>query len=678
MFSGRMLSVIQYLQIHHKSSYKEAARDLQLTERNIRYDIDRINDALELAGEPCIEKQSKGVLIYPDNLVLDEMMDSSDFIYTGEERISLLLLTLLLRNEDLKINRLSRELRVSRSTIKNDMSALEKRLAKDGLSIGYTDHFFLEGPKSKRVTLLNQEFRKYISFLVNPSTNFNSFEFTCVHIIHSAFEQISIAQVIMAVNRFLESIHCPLTDESYTWYLSNIMVVIWFVLHDKEYPLEIDSVTEFDLDKFQDFRQEIAHIIHREIPDKSLIIIDRLLDFTNKYSRYANDVDLVEAESVTFSLIAAMSKQMHIAFDSDSLLVNGLLNHIIPMIQRIRNHITIGDNVMSVLGDDEKEFYRRFKEVSSEVELIQDIDNEDELGYLAIYFLASLKRITTVPYKRVLLVCGHGYGTTTMLKETLLSEYQLHIIDTIPLYKIQTYPNWSSVDCVISTTALHNDLPKPYILVNPILRQSDYEAIERLGISRKRILSNIYSIERNLHFLDEENRKKVMDVIKKELGYQTVAPRFNAKHFSSFLKYDCIAQIHEPLDWRTAVRRSGELLLKRNFIDQRYIDNVIATMETLGFYAVADDSFALLHGKSQEGVNKTSISMLVLDEPVVFGDKEVRIIFCLASKDAKEHIPAVVTLMRMVKTTPFIKEVLSYTEKEDIYQCILTYEFETA
>lgn len=55
-------------------------------------------------------------------------------------------------------------------------------------------------------------------------------------------------------------------------------------------------------------------------------------------------------------------------------------------------------------------------------------------------------------------------------------------------------------------------------------------------------------------------------------------------------------------------------------------------------------------------------------QPVWFGDKQVKVIFCLESKDAKEHIPAVVTLMRMVKAMPFIREVEACRSEEEIYR----------
>ena len=55
MFNGRMLNIIRYLKSHGQSSYKEVARDLNVSERSVRYDVDRINDILSLERLPEIE-----------------------------------------------------------------------------------------------------------------------------------------------------------------------------------------------------------------------------------------------------------------------------------------------------------------------------------------------------------------------------------------------------------------------------------------------------------------------------------------------------------------------------------------------------------------------------------------------------------------------------------------------
>lgn len=117
-------------------------------------------------------------------------------------------------------------------------------------------------------------------------------------------------------------------------------------------------------------------------------------------------MDPVQCPGVTFSLISSMSKRLNMPFDKDSSLVEGLLNHMIPLIQRINNHVSIKDNVVSLLGPKEQQLYNVVTQACGEVETLDQLGNADELVYLTICFMASIRRMKTAPYKKVLLVCG--------------------------------------------------------------------------------------------------------------------------------------------------------------------------------------------------------------------------------------------------------------------------------
>ena len=103
--------------------------------------------------------------------------------------------------------------------------------------------------------------------------------------------------------------------------------------------------------------------------------------------------------------------------------------------------------------------------------------------------------------------------------------------------------------------------------------------MDRLGIPRKSLLSSYYSIEEKLGFLDENTRARVMDVVKKELGYQTVQVFHSPKSFSSFLKFDCIMRADLVSDWKDAVRMSAGLLVKRGFVEESYVSNMLGFIE---------------------------------------------------------------------------------------------------
>ncbi len=675
MLSGRMLKLIEYLQINNVSTYKEVSIELDIKERHIRYDVDRINDLLKLNRMPLIEKQSKGMIIFPKDIDISTITKENDFIYSQEERASLILLILLIDNASLKINKLSFDFQVSRSTIKNDMSFLEDELSKKNIKISYTDHFFLEGLKNNRVSLMNNEFKKYIHLLKEDESNLNAFEEYSVKIIEKAFESVTLKDVIKWIDELLENMNCILTDDSYKWYVSNIFVVIWFILKGKENPLEL-TISSYSCDGYNEFIEKLEKVINMKIDNRKQKVLIRLLNYINKDAGLDEDIDLIYIETIVSNLIASMSNEMDIDFNKDTILVDGLINHIVPLIKRVSSRINICDEVFSILSEKDMQVFEAVSKVIKQIDRLKDIKNYDEITYLTIHFIASIKRLTKSLNKKILLVCGHGYGTTTILKETLLNEYQINIIDTIPVYKLATYDNWEKIDCIISTTKLNLLNKKEYVVVNPLLSEQDYINLDRIGIQRKKILANYYSINEKLNFLNDRDRIKVLDVIKKEFGYQSVLMPSKINKLSDLLINDCIEMIEEKKSWKEIVKEGTELLENQKFIDKRYEKDIINTMETVGFYSVTDEYFALLHGKGGDGVNCSCMSLIVSKEPIEFGDKKVKIIFCLASKDKKEHIPAVIVLMKMIKNTNLIEKLENANSLIEIKEILFKSELE--
>ena len=130
------------------------------------------------------------------------------------------------------------------------------------------------------------------------------------------------------------------------------------------------------------------------------------------------------------------------------------------------------------------------------------------------------------------------------------------------------------------------------------------------------------------------------------------------------------------MEWKVAVKEVSKLLEKENYIDESYEEDIINTMESVGFYSVTDNSFALLHGRGTTGVYRSCISLIVSKEFIEFGDKKAKVIFCLASKDRKEHIPAIIVLMRMIKNTNLINRLEKANSLNEIKEIIRKSELE--
>lgn len=673
LLSARMLEIVKHLCRYRQTTYKEIEEITGIKERNVRYDIERINEILMTNHLDPICKAGKGRLCVSPTFSLEIFEENHEFIYSQEERISLLLLYLLFYNQGLILSQISKKIQVSRSTVKNDFGEMEQELSKSGFAIQYKNEtFILEGTIKHRNRLMVHTLKQYISIIKYPK-HLTKFQDYVLEILKASFQEAPLEQMIVGIDQMLEEKNETLTDEAYNWYVANILCMIWFFLNQ-----EIPEV-EFKLLEREDpiatkFIHQLEVQLNREITSMDRKKMLLFIKYVNLYTGSKDNLHMMNIESIVTDFISEMSLEMEIPFQEDEILIEGLFNHICPLIQRIQHHVVVDDNVMSLLSVKNLEVYEIVSRVLTRIDILNQITNENEIAYLAIHFIASLKRINTTKNKTVLLVCGHGYGTTTLLKESLLSEYQVDIIDTIPKYKLPDYPNLDRIDIVITTMTLNTDVN--YLQVSPILTEVDHQTLIHAGIPRRTPISNYYSINKSLDFLTDEDRLRVLDVIRKELGYRDFYKSQKITKLSDLLKQEFIQVMNEDISWERTIIKSCGLLEDASAIKRSYMETIFEIIEQNGFYSIIDGSFALIHGNCEVGVNKTAMSMIINKKSVKFGEKEVKIVFCLSSKDQKEHIPAIINLMKLEKITDFIPAVSQVNTSEEAYEMLVRYEKE--
>jgi galactitol-specific phosphotransferase system IIB component len=123
----------------------------------------------------------------------------------------------------------------------------------------------------------------------------------------------------------------------------------------------------------------------------------------------------------------------------------------------------------------------------------------DEIGYLVTYFQAAIER--GISYKKVIVVCHSGYGTSQLLTTRLRRAFpQWQIGDVISERKLSTI-NLDDIDFIISTVHL-TIKEKPYMLVSALLNEKDIKNIKSILIED--------SFENTKQDLQLENLEKLM------------------------------------------------------------------------------------------------------------------------------------------------------------------------
>ncbi len=664
MVKGRMLNVVKYLEKHKETGYRQIAEAMDETTRAIRYDIDKINDELSLQKLPLIEKLPKGKLKVPESLDLSIFLEDNEFVFSSKERIKILRLMILFDTTNLNIRKLSEILQVSRRSIQNDIEEIQKELEEDDIYLEYKNGFYLVEKSEKSYEVRSREIRRHIKTLYKTRLT-TTYEAYIKNLVYKIFLPVDLNELFLWIDGLLKKTGWIFSDQSFRWYVANVCTFTWYMIREKDLPEKEWGKTGEIGDSLKEYEKCIGKVLDQ----KQSEILAGFEKYTNKYVHLEVTDNLMNIEDLAEMLICKMQECLRIEFDQDGILMKGLLNHLGPMIDRIKGNVQLHDDVSQFIPDKYQYVYVALKEILRKDKLLCHLTENEEI-YLAIYFIGSLRRMQKNSYMNVLLICGYGYGTTAVVKDALLNSYQVFVKKSISAYQVKHFTEWADIDVVISIIDVELPVEKPFAKVNVIFNHDDYIKLDLLGLQKRNVLTNYFAIERRLDFLKEEDKHRVMAVIKEELGYKEVRMPTKFQTVSDLLGVNDIKCVEKIENWRDAVKESTDILKCHGNDGERYCKNVIEGMEVRGFYSVTDEVFALLHGSENAGIQVSCMSLLISEEPVRFGEKEVNLIFCLASRDKKEHIPVVTRLIRMISTTDFIKRLKECSTPSDAMSVI--------
>lgn len=90
--------------------------------------------------------------------------------------------------------------------------------------------------------------------------------------------------------------------------------------------------------------------------------------------------------------------------------------------------------------------------------------------------------------------------------------------------------------------------------------------------------------------------------------------------------------------WDELVDIGGGLLVKQGTVEPRFLQSIKDTIAEFGGYMVLVDDIAFLHGRPEAGVKKTSMSLVLLRDPVYLDGKRIKAAFTFAAVDKSGHL----------------------------------------
>ena len=610
------------------------------------------------------------------------------------ERINILKMILYFDESGLKLSDIAETMKIPKTDVRKDLEVMSEELGKDGIRLVYENYkgYRLTGNKGdllvKRVGIIEDIIRELKEtgdfFNREKSTTWHREEYFYGYI---KYENMEITR------KFLELIEKELSlkiDEgNYNRVFSYILMLVNFdelydnmeellsrnfLFHTPEY-LAVERILG-KLFRENDRKEKIKEA-------NLLLITDLIMGIGVNGLKNDTFYKWINEEAVVEKIIEKVSEMINLDLKEDRILITGLVDNLKSSIYRINNEIQIINSVFKDLILNRDRNIAIVKKAIEETEKEFKINFTDyEIASMAYQIKSSIKRTKRKNIKKVLLICGLGYGSSKILEESLKENYELDIVDIIPYYLADDLiPGYKEVDFILSTIEIHRQFEVSYgipiIKINPIMQEEDFERLAEYGIEKNKAnvsLKKLISIiESNAEINDKQ---KLIDSLKDEFEDKIVNDIQKTGHtLRKLLKKENVKFIERTEDWKEAILQSGNLLVSNRKVTSEYIKEMIELVEKHGPYIVIEEGIAMPHAGISENVLETGVSLLVVKERVVLPEgRNANIFLSFAAKNKNDNIDIMNDLFELITKHKFIDEVSkmkSYGQLEQYFKEVI-------
>ena len=610
------------------------------------------------------------------------------------ERLNILKMILYFDESGLKLSDIAGTMEIPKADVRKDLEIMSEELKKDGIKLIYENYkgYKLTGNKGNLLVKRLEIIENIIRELKETGDFFNSGDSVTWHSEEYFYGYIKYENLEITRN-FLELIGKELgleiDEENYNRVFSYILMLINFdeLYGNKEELLSRNFL--FHTPEYLAVERILGKLFkendRKESPKEAKLLLITDLIMGINISGLKDDIfyKWINEEAVAEEITDKISDMINLNLRGDKILITGLIDNLKFSIYRIKNDIQIINSVFKDLILNKDKNIEIVKKAVEETEKEFKINfTEYELAAMAYLVRASIKRTKRNNIKKVLLICGLGYGSSKILEESLKENYELDIVDVIPYYLADDLiPAYKEVDFILSTIEIHRQFEVSYgipiIKINPVMQKEDFEKLAEYGIEKNKTsvsLKKLISIiENNTEIKD---RQKLIDSLKNEFEDRIINDIQKTGYtLKKLLKKENVKFIDKAENWKEAIFQSGDLLVSNKKVTSEYVQEMIELVEKHGPYIVLEEGIAMPHAGISENVLETGISLLVVNEKVSLPEgRNANIFLSFAAKNKNDNIDIMNDLFELITKHKFIDEVSkmkSYGQLEQYFKEII-------
>ncbi|GAB6150556.1 PTS sugar transporter subunit IIA [Clostridium novyi] len=131
-------------------------------------------------------------------------------------------------------------------------------------------------------------------------------------------------------------------------------------------------------------------------------------------------------------------------------------------------------------------------------------------------------------------------------------------------------------------------------------------------------------------------------------------------------------------NWEEAIEVGVKILIDKGYVEHSYEKAILEKLKELGPYMVITPNIVLPHARPEDGVNKTSFSLVTLKNPVNFGNDKndpVKLIITIASENNKDHIKFLAEIVDLLRNKEDLQKIFETHSKEEVIKILEKYNY---
>ena len=567
------------------------ANKLNISESTVRKWISDTNDIGIKNGFVIEYERGKGYFleILNKEKYHDFLSKKSVYIvdgYSNKQREKVILFILFQSNDYITYDWLAEQLSVSKATVIRDMTSIENKLKDNGLFLEKRSHYGIKvtGPEKEYRTAF-VHFVTHNNMFVKPVEKIKSFS-----------NNLDINNIRFILNKLLNANNLSISNVAFENIAEHIAILIYRGKSKNYVEEKYDYIVD---DLFIKISNEIIEWVNNrygiQLPKQEIKLLAAQISGKTKTDlSESNEKRILEGDIL--DILKEIDTEFLTSVANDEKLKNALVIHVFPLLNRMYNNIQLENPLID-------EVYREYANIFLLAirfsEMIEQKYNfklsKDETGYIALHFAAHFERIKNKKkefYKNIIVVSMSVGGNTQLLITKLERVFPKAIIKIASLNELQRIKE-DKPDLILSTIPIDYDFGDiPILTIKEWLDESEIFRIEDI----------IIQMSSNEKVKGEVNN--ILSLLNKDLFYTNI----------------------DENDYFEILKFMADDATRKGYAQKGYSDSVICREKK--FVTIYKNGVAGPHPMKFDAY-KDSVSVAIFKRPVVYGEREIRIIFLI-------------------------------------------------